>query len=81
MSFRWSFVPDQEVGPAPKPYKPLKAKKPSWYAPEHAKVASSMKRDFPRNDKGEAIGTTRELVVDKRPTIMIPPRPTKLGWK
>jgi len=81
MSFRWSFVPDQEVGPAPKPYKPLKAKKPSWYAPEHAKVASSMKRDFPRNEKGEAIGTTRELVIDKRPQVMIPPRPTKLGWK
>lgn len=54
----------------------------SWRAPEHSKLTSDMERDFPRDDLGIPLrGARREqLVMDPRPTIMKPPRPTVMGW-
>jgi len=51
--------------------------KESWTAPEHKSEARSMRRDYPRDDLGNKIpGKGKELQVDKRPTVMIQPRPT-----
>lgn len=48
-----------------------------WRAPEHVRMASDMERDFPRDDFGRVVrGASKELIVDKRPRILIPPRPT-----
>lgn len=86
MSYVWSFEPDlpvEEVKSNRLAYEPRpKKKKPtSWVAPEHMAFGKDMRRDFPRNDKGERIeGKEREVVIDPRPTIMVPPRPTRLGW-
>jgi hypothetical protein len=86
MSYLWSFTPDlpREVKREPyNPYRPKEKKKPNnWVAPEHAKGASAMNRDYPRDDFGQRIeGRERELKIDKRPSIMIPPRKTRMGWK
>lgn len=46
-----------------------------WTAPEHSRVAQAMEKDYPRDDWGRRIpGKPRELRVDPRPTIMVPPR-------
>jgi hypothetical protein len=86
MSYIWTFHPDLPREPivsnreAYEP-RPKKKKPTSWMAPEHVKYGKDMKRDFPRNYKGERIeGKDREVVLDARPTIMVPPRPTRLGW-
>ncbi len=43
----------------------------SWVAPEHGKVARSMKRDYIRDDFGRPVlPKKRELVVDARPQVM-----------
>jgi hypothetical protein len=65
-----------------RPYKP-KDKKNSWVAPEHARDASAMTRDYPRDDYGAPIKDNRgrEIKIDKRPTIMVPPRKTYIGTK
>ena len=45
----------------------------SWVCPEHARFASSMERDYPRDDRGCRIpGKPKELKVDNRPEILIP---------
>ena len=85
MSFVWSF--DPEVAPnqerPSKVFVPRKEKKHlAWVAPEHARIAASMRRDYPRNNKGEPLpGAKRELVVDKRPTVMVPARRARMGFK
>jgi hypothetical protein len=49
----------------------------SWCAPEHSRVRATMNKDYPRDDRGERIpGKGRELQVDKRPALLVPPRPT-----
>jgi hypothetical protein len=49
-----------------------------WTAPEHGKGAMSMERDWPRDHEGNRIpGKKKELVLDKRPTIMLPPKEAK----
>lgn len=55
----------------------------AWTAPEHGKIASAMERDYPRDDWGRPIRDNRgrELKIDIRPTIMIPPKPTYPGTK
>lgn len=56
-------------------------KKPSLFnfvAPEHVRIALSMGRDFPKDDRGNKLpGTSKELVVDRRPNILVPPGPTR----
>lgn len=58
----------------------VKRDKPShnWRAPEHMKMTSDMERDFPRDDFGRPLeGSKRDrLVLDPRPKIMVPDRPT-----
>jgi hypothetical protein len=81
---RWSFEPFDPYQPTKrKPYKP-KGKinpKTAWLAPEHVRLAQDMKRDFPRDDLGRPVeGTERRLVIDPRPAVMIPPRPTIMGY-
>jgi hypothetical protein len=83
MSFVWSFEPDhQEPRSNRDAYQPRERKKkePYWVAPEHIRLAQDMKRDYPRNEKGERLPGPKELKLDKRPTIMVPPRPTRQGW-
>lgn len=86
LSFVWSFdpnPPEPEIKPLREVYEPVKRKKgePSWLAPEHVRLAQDMRRDYPRDELGRRIeGKPRELVLDPRPTIMKPPRPTRLGW-
>jgi len=42
-----------------------------WIAPEHARFARSMRRDYVRDDLGKPIRPLkRELVVDNRPLVM-----------
>ncbi len=54
----------------------------SWRAPEHSKLTSDMERDFPRDDFGIPLRGSKkdQLVLDPRPVIMKPPRPTVPGW-
>ena len=41
-----------------------------------------MRRDYARDENGDKVpGSSRDLVVDKRPQIMIPPRFTYIGYK
>jgi hypothetical protein len=88
MSYVWTFEPDTPAEPEPirdnrLEYEPRpKKKKPTtWVAPEHMRYGKDMRRDFPRNAKGERIeGKDREIAIDPRPTIMVPPRPTRIGW-
>jgi hypothetical protein len=48
-----------------------------WCAPEHVRDARVMERDYPRDDLGKRIpATKKDIIVDARPPIMIPPRPT-----
>lgn len=75
---RWSFSPEL---PEKRPYRKPRNQFP-WVAPEHVRVAMSMDMDFPRNDLGWPVeGSRRELKIDKRPTIMVPPRKTYIGTK
>jgi hypothetical protein len=49
----------------------------NWNAPEHSRDRAAMNKDYPRDDWGNRIpGKGRELVVDKRPSIMLPERVT-----
>lgn len=49
----------------------------AWVAPEHARIAASMEADYPRDDFGYPVPEKKkELVLDKRPLILVPPRPT-----
>jgi hypothetical protein len=42
-----------------------------WVAPEHARFARSMRRDYIRDDFGRPIRPLkRELLVDNRPLVM-----------
>jgi hypothetical protein len=42
-----------------------------WVAPEHARFARSMRRDYIRDDLGRPVRPKkRELVVDNRPQVM-----------
>lgn len=73
----WSFFPDKPHEWVYRPYVPGKVrKKPNaWVAPEHGKSAMGMERKFPVDDKGLPVpGRDKELIIDKRPTIMLPPR-------
>ncbi len=71
---RFTFYPDST--PQRRSKRPRQTPD-SWVAPEHAKIAMSMERDFPRDDLGRKIdGRQRELVVDPRPNIMKPEKPT-----
>lgn len=87
MSYVWTFEPEttpdrpayrtmpEGYEPRPKRYKDV------WTAPEHRRLSQDMKKDYPRNDKGERVeGKKKELVIDPRPTILVPPRPTRIGW-
>ncbi len=76
----WSFFPDEtpDVRSYYKPYVPKRERlNDSWLAPEHARLATDMKRDWPRDDWGRPIrdGRGKLLVLDPRPTIMVSPRP------
>jgi hypothetical protein len=55
-------------------------KTPEWMrnvAPEHASVAASMDRDYPRDQFGRKLpGTKPELRLDPRPASMVPSRKT-----
>lgn len=72
MSFVWTFEP--EVSPEPKKEEAaVKAKRPPknpWCAPDHARIASQMARDFPRDDKGVPLSTEKMLVLDPKPEIL-----------
>jgi hypothetical protein len=81
----WIFEPEPpqpETKPLREFYEPVKRKRePSWLAPEHVRLAQDMRRDYPRDELGRRVpGKGRELVLDPRPTIMLPPKPTRLGW-
>lgn len=80
MSYKWSFSPvAPEVREEPRTPLPLKkGKEELWWAPEHERIAKDMRQDYPRDDWGNRIrGEKRRLVVDTRPSILVPPRPTK----
>lgn len=86
MSHVWKFSPEEEISGTPRKTKvhSLKRKERewAWVAPEHSKVARSMNRDYPRDDWGRPIRECgRELKIDSRPSVMVPPRPTYLGFK
>lgn len=74
----FTFFPDEPRGRiGRKPYKKNPNPANAWIAPEHQKMAMDMQRDFPRDDWGYPLrGQGKVLVVDKRPNILIPPRPT-----
>lgn len=78
MSFKWSFSPDEPLAPLEirQIYRPMfreKKKPSSWIAPEHARMSLGMKRDYPRNERGEITDkSAKRLVLDKRPTILVP---------
>jgi hypothetical protein len=81
MPFLWSFKPDEpRQEDNRRAYQPTKKhREPSWFAPEHQKAARSMRMDYPRDDRGHILpGSKRSAVVDKRPTILVPPRPTRI---
>lgn len=67
------------------PYKPFKKRKreyaPSWTAPEHGRFARHMERAYPvAHDGRKMVELGRELVLERRPVIMIPERePIFLG--
>ena len=49
-------------------------------APEHVRDAQAMSQDYPRDEKGRRIpDSRRDIVVDARPPILVPPRPTYLN--
>lgn len=80
MNHIWTFTPDEPFGNVYKSYRPTKKDRiPAWRAPEHLKMTKDMTRDFPRDDFGLPIdGSKRDqLVLDKRPAIMVPERPKK----
>jgi hypothetical protein len=59
-------------------YVPVKkTREPSWRCPEHLKLTSDMRKDFVRNERGEAISKDRRLVLDPRPAILVPQRPIR----
>lgn len=70
----WRFDPIEEV------YEPRRKKVriPSWKAPEHVRLTSDMKSEVPKDNYGQPIpGREKMLVLDPRPTILLPPRRTK----
>ncbi len=78
MTKRWTFEPEEASVYEYKAYKPRKRdKKPNWVAPEHSGMVKDMKRDFPRDDLGRPLPNSKkdQLVLDNRPTIMVPERP------
>lgn len=55
--------------------KAKRREKDNWCAPEHQRLAQDMVRDYPRDHNNRRIpGKSRELLVDNRPAIMVPPR-------
>lgn len=75
MSFTWRFDPNDTFHSDYRPYVTVKRLKvSSWIAPEHQKAASGMRRDFLRNDRGQPIGTDKRLVLDARPSMIVPER-------
>lgn len=83
MSKLWVFWPDSVQERKYRKYRPKKnGKKPNdWVAPEHQKMVRDMERDFPRDDLGRRVeGRERELVIDPRPTLLVPPRQTYMGY-
>jgi hypothetical protein len=62
------------------PWDPPGWRGPSIYddcAPEHLAAAREMIKDYPRDEWGKRIpDSRRDLVVDPRPAVMIPPRQT-----
>lgn len=45
--------------------------KDNWVAPEHARFARSMERDWVRDDFGKPVNPRkRELVIEKKPLVM-----------
>lgn len=53
----------------------------AWKAPEHGKMTKDMARAIPRDDLGRKIkGAEPLLVIDNRPSILVPPRTTVMGW-
>ena len=45
--------------------------KDNWVAPEHARFARSMERDWVRDDLGRPVNPRkRELVINKKPLVM-----------
>lgn len=80
---RWEFWPDQPRERKYRKYKPNRENKNPeiWTAPEHRKMVRDMERVFPVNELGLRIeGRERELKIDIRPNIMIPARPTYMGF-
>ena len=52
----------------------------SWRAPEHMKMTKDMRRVYVYGSNGTKVSTKRILLLDPRPTILVPPRPTRAGW-
>lgn len=79
MSHIWSYSPTDAFKSDYQPHTPrIKKKRPSsWVAPEHARLAADMKRDFVRNERGQAISTDKRVVLDRRPAILVPERPKR----
>lgn len=56
--------------------------KDSWIAPEHSRFARSMRKDYPRDERGDPLREHgRRLVLDPRPAILVPARKTYIGFK
>jgi len=75
MSFIWRFSPDSPMEDSREAYVPVKkTRESSFRAPEHLKLTSDMRKDFVRNERGEAISKDRRLVLDPRPACLVPER-------
>jgi hypothetical protein len=60
--------------------RPLPERKDPWAAPEHWSASRNMESDFPRDVYGRRIyGRERQLKIDRRPAILVPPRQTYPG--
>jgi len=82
--FSYGTVPDKEYQYSAYPddnYRPFKKKKRKkgeelWVAPEHRRHASYMEKAYDVDHKGrKMVENGKRLVLDPRPTIMIPEKP------
>jgi hypothetical protein len=87
MAFMYSFTPEDRYAEyharrKKRAYKKRIKNNVSWKAPEHAKLTTDMGRDFPRDDLGVPLkGSKRDvLVLDPRPQVLKPERPTYAGF-